>query len=391
MRILFVADGRSPIALNWIEYFLAGEHQVHLASTFDCQAEARLASFQVIPVAFSGLKKGTPAGQQPPLAMGSGAGVKRRTLVRQWLGPLTLLGAARRLKSLTGRIQPDLVHAMRIPFEGMLAATSEPGMPLLVSVWGNDFTLHARSTPGMGRLTRRALQQASALHSDCQRDHRLALEWGFDPGKTHVVLPGAGGVQSSLFYPPAEEIGDSDRLRTVINPRGIRAYVRSDSFFQAAALVTKERPGVRFLCPAMAGEAQAHKWLRELGIEAQVVLLPPQTRPHMAELFRRSAVAVSPSTHDGTPNTLLEAMACGCFPVAGDLEPLREWIKPGENGLLVDPADPQALSQAILAALEQPELRERARARNLQLVRAKADYETVMRQAEQFYRSLTGK
>jgi glycosyltransferase involved in cell wall biosynthesis len=69
-------------------------------------------------------------------------------------------------------------------------------------------------------------------------------------------------------------------------------------------------------------------------------------------LFRRAAVAVSPSTHDGTPNTLLEAMACGCFPVAGDLESLREWINPDVNGLLVDPGDPHALADAILTALE---------------------------------------
>jgi hypothetical protein len=44
---------------------------------------------------------------------------------------------------------------------------------------------------------------------------------------------------------------------------------------------------------------------------------------------------VSPAIHDGTPNSLLEGMACGCFPVAGDLESIREWITHGQNGLLV--------------------------------------------------------
>ena len=49
----------------------------------------------------------------------------------------------------------------------------------------------------------------------------------------------------------------------------------------------------------------------------------------MAAVFQGARVAVSPSTHDGTPNTLLEAMSCGSFPVAGDIESLREWIEPG--------------------------------------------------------------
>ena len=57
MRILFVADGRSPIALNWIGYFLEQGYEVHLASTFACPADVRLASFTVIPVAFLEIRK----------------------------------------------------------------------------------------------------------------------------------------------------------------------------------------------------------------------------------------------------------------------------------------------------------------------------------------------
>ncbi len=60
MRLLFVADGRSPIALNWIDYFLQQDDEVHLVSTFPCAADPRLASFTFIPVAFSELKK-TPS------------------------------------------------------------------------------------------------------------------------------------------------------------------------------------------------------------------------------------------------------------------------------------------------------------------------------------------
>ena len=66
------------------------------------------------------------------------------------------------------RIQPDIVHAMRIPFEGMIASTAMQAInkrnsyfcrpPLLISVWGNDFTLHANATPSMARYTRLALQ-----------------------------------------------------------------------------------------------------------------------------------------------------------------------------------------------------------------------------------------
>jgi glycosyltransferase involved in cell wall biosynthesis len=252
-------------------------------------------------------------------------------------------------------------------------------------VWGNDFTLHAPSSPLMERHTRQALRRADALLADCRRDLRLAAEWGFDAAKPSAFLPGGGGVQLDLFYPPPH--GESP-LPVVINPRGFRAYVQNEAFFHAIPLVLQTHPEARFICPAMVDEAQAQHWVAGLGIAGSVDLLPHQTRPQMAELFRRSLVAVSPTTHDGTPNTLLEAIACGCFPVAGDLEPLREWITPGENGLLVDPTQPTALAQAVITALDDPALCARARQANTALIATRADYPQVMASAEKFYRDL---
>jgi len=126
----------------------------------------------------------------------------------------------------------------------------------------------------------------------------------------------------------------------------------------------------------------------ELGIADKVDLLPTQTRQQMAELFRRAMITLSITTHDGTPNTLLEAMACGCFPIAGDIESLREWITPGLNGLLVDPQDVEGLAEAILQAIGQPEVRRLAREKNLELVKDRAEYRKCMREAEEFYRKL---
>jgi hypothetical protein len=44
---------------------------------------------------------------------------------------------------LAAEIKPDIVHALRIPFEGMLATAAQLPIPLAVTIWGNDLTLHA--------------------------------------------------------------------------------------------------------------------------------------------------------------------------------------------------------------------------------------------------------
>ncbi len=393
MRILYVADGRSPTALNWIKHVVAQGHQVHLVSTYPAAPEIELASLHILPVAFSqatGTAK-PPADKTAPARRSwikrlSSAGM--RTRFRQWFGPLTIPAAAEQLKAIIAEIQPDLVHAMRIPYEGMLAAQADPAAPLLISIWGNDFTLHGNTTPIMRRFTRQAVRRADALLADCQRDIRLAHEWGYAQSGPTRVLPGGGGLQLDWFYPSKEQTDDGPM--TVINPRGMRAYVRNDVFFQAIPLVLAAHPQTQFLGVTMQGEPQAEKWAYDLGIQTNVLLMPIQSRAEMAALFRRSQVAVSPSEHDGTPNTLLEAMACGCFPVAGDIESVREWIEHGHNGLLVNPADPQALAAAIITGLEDAPLRAQAAAHNTKLIAERAEHGTVMQAALAYYQEIVG-
>ncbi len=111
-------------------------------------------------------------------------------------GPLSLPPYQTRFRNMVEEIHPDLVHALRIPFEGMLAAAHLTGIPLVVSIWGNDITLHAHGSFFMASLTRRTLRRADGLIADASRDIRLGQEWGFAPDKPTLVVPGAGGIRS---------------------------------------------------------------------------------------------------------------------------------------------------------------------------------------------------
>lgn len=398
MRLAYIADGRSPIALSWIEHFVQAGHEVHLLSTFPCTPNLALASLQVIPVAFSGVRPPSAAtgGSGKPSGLFGAGGIGLRTMLRHWLGPWTLPRAARAAREALDRIRPDLVHAMRVPFEGMLAAAADPAAPLLISVWGNDFTLHAPATPFMRAATRRALRRADGLHSDCRRDQRLAMAWGLQADRPAEVVPTNGGVRGDIFHPrkgdePPGQIGlpgggnIPPGSPVVVNPRGFRHYVRNDTFFRAIPRILHAVADVWFVCPSMAGESAALRWCSSLGIAHRVLLLPPLSARGMAEIFRRAQVSISPSEHDGTPNTLLEAMACGCLPVLGDLESVREWVEHGNNGLLVDPASPSSVAAGTIQALQDPGLRARAAERNRSLIVERATYAAGMAKAERLY------
>jgi hypothetical protein len=386
MKILFVADGRSPIFKNWIRHFSGRGDEAFLASTFACDVDFPLKRLEFTPVAFSAVKKQT---SQP--GSGSSRAIGLRTLVRQWIGPLTIARSARKLRAFIQDVQPDIIHAMRIPYEGMLTAEALSGMTIktrfIVSVWGNDFTLHAPSTPLMSYYTRKTMKSVHALHADCERDVRLAQTWGLSLDKPTLVTPGNGGIRSDVFYPPSEPVTNP----TIINPRGFRSYVKNEAFFKSIPLVLAKRSDARFICSSMQGESQALQWMKELKIEHAVQLNPPLSHTQMGDVFRSAQVVVSPSIHDGTPNSLLEGMACGCFPIAGDLESIREWITHAQNGLLVDPNNPQAIADAILIALEREDLRREAAGLNAKIISARAEYGGNMEKVVEFYEAVLGK
>ena len=393
MKLLFVADGRSPISRSWIAYWIQRGDEVTLVSTFACDSIPGLASLEVVPVAFSGrAKSGAPlgwqsansAGYHPAPRIRDSRFLQLRTRLRHWFGPLTIPRAGQRLRAIVERVGPDLVHALRIPYEGMLAANAGLRVPLIISIWGNDFTLHAPSTPLMRHHTNWVMSVTDALHADCERDIRLAREWGLDSAKPTLVTPGNGGIHTDMFHPPAPLTEEP----VIFNPRGFRAYVRNDTFFQSIPLVLKEIPNARFICASMAGQAETLDWIRKLGIEKSIELLAPRPQAEMAEVYRNAMILVSPSTHDGTPNTLLEGMACGCFPIAGDLESLREWIRDGENGLLVDSGSPSALAGAILRAIKNKDLRAKAAGLNQEIIASRAEVGRNMANVKSFYQEV---
>ncbi|MGD2161828.1 MAG: glycosyltransferase family 4 protein [Anaerolineales bacterium] len=397
VRILFVADGRSAIARGWIQPLIERGHVVHLATTFPSQPWSGLQSFHSVNVGFSGLGRKSEGSVKAP---GGASGIGLRSLMKHWLGPLTVLTAAQKLRRVLNTADVDLVHALRIPFEGMLTARANPTEPFVLSVWGNDFTLHAQASPWMSALTRKAVRRADALHADCRRDVRLAFKWGLTKETPTIVLPGGGGIDRSIFSPgdPLNLTVRSDlreliehfpkKAPVVINPRGFRAYVRNDTFFRALKPILAAYPDTHFLMPGMAGEARAEQWLQDPQIREHAHSLPTLNAVEMAALYRCSDVVVSPSEHDGTPNSFLEAIACGCFPVVGDLESLREWIEPGRNGELIDPADADQLAGAVCAAIENPRLRLEAQSINQAIVDKRAARRLVTDSAEAFYENV---
>jgi glycosyltransferase involved in cell wall biosynthesis len=402
VRLTFLADLRSPIAVQWIRHFVEQGHHVQAISSYPLSGDvlpgAETTSLPlVLPgpgrIGASG-RRGLEQARGPWIGahVAQWATPRRVSAVRTFFGPALVQAKRRRLQSLVDQHRPDLVHAMRIPFEG-IAAGALTGLPVIVSVWGNDFTLFAGRTQMMAKATRRALATAEVVHCDCHRDARMAREWGFAADRQIWVVPGNGGVDRSVFYPGPSDfrlrLGIPEQATIILNPRGIREYVRTDTFFSALSPVLRSFPEVHVVCLGMVGSRYAENMIADTRLNPRRVhLLATLDHRMMADAFRSSRVSVSLSEHDGTPNTLLETMACGALPVVGDVDSVREWIRDGVNGLVVSAQDPAVVAAALTRALTDDTLVQAAREENERLVRDRADYHANMLDIESRYEML---
>lgn len=85
-------------------------------------------------------------------------------------------------------------------------------------------------------------------------------------------------------------------------------------------------------------------------------------------LLGAARIMIAVTASDGLPSTLVEAMSLGVFPIHSGLETIREWIKDGENGILVPPEDVEAVTEALRCALLDDDMVDRAAQKNVEIV-----------------------
>jgi len=398
MKILLIADGRSPITRRYIEVLDQLKNDVFLISSFPCSIVDGISGMEIINLAFGSAGGSQVRSRQKELGLKK---FLRQSIsrfrniymkVRYIFGPFSLFQKKNQYQRILNEQKPDVVHALRIPFEGMLASFTPQEVPVVVSIWGNDLSLHANGSLGMKAMTKRSLIRANGLVSDAASDIQESFKWGFKKSKPSLVIPGSGGIDLLKLDKSVQKKGTDessaypDDAILIINPRGFRpGSVRNDTFFKSIPTVVKNNPDVHFLCPAMLGQTEAKKWIDRLGIGEYVTLLPFLDQHDLWKLFKKARISISVSEHDGVPNSLLEAMAIGCFPIVGNIASVREWVEDGKNGYIVDPGEADELSQAINMAITSKELREEAAAHNRQLICSRAEVSKIRDRLQDFY------
>jgi glycosyltransferase involved in cell wall biosynthesis len=276
-----------------------------------------------------------------------------------------------------------LVNAHFVPNYGMLAALADRH-PLAVAAWGSDLLVGARRGPLERARARFVLGRADLVLADSEGLAAAARALGAPAGRT-VAIP--WGVDLERFRPAAaREPG------LLLSTRMHEPVYDLPTIIEAVRPVLIQRPQTRLV---VAGDGRRRGSLERLaarrlpaGRYAFVGRLAPED---LAACLGRAAVYLSASRSDSTSISLLEAMACGAIPVVCDLEGNREWVAEGEGARLFSAGDPADAARAVNRALDDEAWAAAARARNRQVVEARADWTANMARVESLFETLVGR
>lgn len=101
--------------------------------------------------------------------------------------------------------------------------------------------------------------------------------------------------------------------------------------------------------------AALERRVKELELESAVAFLGTCDAARVRTLLRGAAALVVPSTYEGMPLVVLEAMEAGVPVVASRVSGIPEVVVDGETGWLAPPEEPEALARALEAVLAHPE------------------------------------
>jgi len=286
-----------------------------------------------------------------------------------------------RLARLVDELRPDIVHSLEMQLGGYLTWQARqrclsPFPTWIYSSWGSDIFYFGRMAEHQQRI-RDVLSHCDYLITDCHRDVKLARDFGFN-GELLGIYPAGGGFELAKMR-AFRQPGSIATRRTIAvkGYNGGRFEARGLVAIEALRLCAQQLQGYEVVvysaAPDVAAAVENLKYT--CGVQARV--LPQSSHSDIVQLMGHSLIAIGLGMSDGSPNTLLEAMIMGAFPIQSDTISTREWIESGSNGILVPPEDPQAVAEAVRRVLTHPSLVEPAAEINNRIADERLDRERI--------------
>lgn len=276
------------------------------------------------------------------------------------------------LEKIILNLQPDFVHSFEMQscsYPILQTMLKFPKTKWLYSCWGNDLFYYMNFKDHNVKI-RNVLKRINFLHTDCQRDFMLAKKLGFS-GNFLGVVPGGTGYnlkQLESFKEPLIE-------RKIILVKGYEHNLgRGLNIIKALQLLESEIRDYRVLI--FGSHQKVIDYIETNKLSFTFFSRHELSHDQLTKLMGQSLLYIGNSISDGMPNTLLEAVVMGAFPIQSNPGgATQEIIENNVNGFLInDPESILEIKEKIVKALSNINLLKKAADENEKIAVEKLDY-----------------
>lgn len=290
------------------------------------------------------------------------------------------------LETIIKQIQPDLVQSFEMQtccYPILQTMQKYPKTKWLYNCWGNDI-FYYQDFEAHKPMLKGVLARIDFMTADCNRDSVLALQNGFT-GKFLGVIPTGGGYDLSFY----DSFSLDFETRKQIIVKGYQhIFGRGLSIVKALAGIADLLPNFEIV--VFGAHKNLQDYITEHSLNFKVFGRNDLGQDEVLKEMGKSAVYIGNNISDGMPNTLLEAMLMGAFPIQSNPGgATAEIIIDDKNGFLInDPEDINTIKAIILKAIAAVDARRIAIETNRQFAKNYIDYDVNKRKILDLYQQI---
>lgn len=230
---------------------------------------------------------------------------------------------------------------------------------ILILAGSGSLTQRAHGDPLEG-LTRTTSSLACALSNRIVLySHRLKSEWKLERYSSKIAIANHHFPDYDMFRIRKHFV---DRENTIGYVGRLSEEKGVMNLIRAAPHLMSSKPDIGL---TIAGDGPCRKaildFLNEQGLEKKVKVLGWIPHDQLPELLNELRLVVMPSSTEGLPNVMLEAMGCGTPVLATAVGAIPDVIEDGGTGFLMETDSPECILSNILRAIDSPRLQEVSR------------------------------